>query len=465
MRVFIQAKKPDSSTSAALSHPPVQSARKRAEHEDKNLDARTQPENPPHFGHNFSRISLFPPTEASGESIAGLHSSRPDDSSEPGHTGHPLPNPFRQRMESSFRQDFSSVRIHEGPQAASIGAIAYTRGTDIHFASGAYQPENVIGQAVLGHELTHVVQQRTGQVPFVPTNALHINDDPALESEADTLGAQAAQGHQVDVGNTYAATAGDLLFPPAPIQMMKPKDLFNLLKKLRRKKKASSTPESAQQAEETLTEPENPPPSEFQPIGLPPLFTSFEQSFPKAAELLFDNPPAFELIFGAQRAGAEFGGYSDVVPQGETRSADERAYTIGNKVYLPKSQTDRVIYMADFLFELNNAIRKPQYEELETKARNGTIQKPDFIRGVAELELQGALKLGAIWSEVKQVHGSQLGNADQYDNEFYLADYQSIESGKDRNELIEEILQRTYGEGTFKGKTFEQRYSEVFDNT
>jgi hypothetical protein len=444
MRVFIQAKKPDSSTSATLSHRPVQSAGKRAEHEDRNLDAQTQPENQAHFGHNFSRISLFPPTEASGESIAAPHSSRSVDNSEPGHTGHQLPNPFRQRMESSFRQDFSSVRIHEGPQAPSIGAVAYTRGTDIHFAPGTYQPESVIGQAMLGHELTHVVQQRTGQVPFVPTNALHINDDPALESEADTLGAQAAQGHQVHVGNTPAAAAGDPLSAPDSIQMLKLGDLLKWLKKLGRR--------TEQQ------------PSEFKPIGLPPLFTAFEQSFPKAAELLFDNPPAFELIFETQRAGAEFGGYSDVVPQGETRSADKRAYTIGNKVYLPKSQKDRVIYLSDFLFELNNAIRKPQYEELETQARNGTIQKPDFIRGVAELELQGAFKLGAIWSEVKQTQGSKLKNADQYDNEFYLADYQSIESGMDRNDLIDDIIKRTYGNGAFNGKTFEQRYGDLFDS-
>ncbi len=119
MRIFIQAKKPGSTTSATLSHRPAQSAGKRAEHEDRNLDARTQPENPARFGHTFSRISLFPPIEAPGESIAGLHSSHSVDSSEPGHTGHPLPNPFRQRMESSFRQDFSSVRIHEGPRCIS----------------------------------------------------------------------------------------------------------------------------------------------------------------------------------------------------------------------------------------------------------------------------------------------------------------------------------------------------------
>lgn len=464
MRTFIQAKKPGSTTSATLSHQPVQSVAKHAEHQDGSPNTRTQLENPAHFGHNFSRISLFPPTETPGESIAERPSSRPIDSAEPGYTGYPLPNPFRQRMESSFRQDFSNVRIHEGPQAPSIGSIAYTQGTDIHFAPGAYQPESLIGQAVLGHELTHVVQQRTGQVPSVPTNALQINDDPALEGEADTLGAQAAQGHQVNTGGTHPATDANPLFTPTPIQMMKPKDLLKLLKKLRPKKKASSTPESAQQPEEPLTETENPPPSEFQPIGLPALFTAFEGNFPAAAELLYDNPPAYQLLVEAQKAGSEYGGFSEDIPQGGKTKADTRAFTVGNKVYLPKSQTDIVINIADFLFELNNAIRKPEFEALETKARTGAIQKPEFVRGVAELELQGALKLGAVWSEIKKAHGSQLGKADQYDNEFYLTEYQSIESGRDRNELIEDILQRTYGEGTFQGMTFEERYSELFDN-
>ncbi len=45
------------------------------------------------------------------------------------------------------------------------------------------------------------------------------------------------------------------------------------------------------------------------------------------------------------------------------------------------------------------------------------MEEEDFIRGVAEPELQGALKLGAVWSEIKLAHGSQLGKTDQYDSE------------------------------------------------
>lgn len=76
-------------------------------------------------------------------------------------SGRPLPAAVQRQMETAFGQDFSHVRIHEGTQAASIGAIAYTRGTDIHFAPGAYQPESTEGQALLGHELVIGLNVRT----------------------------------------------------------------------------------------------------------------------------------------------------------------------------------------------------------------------------------------------------------------------------------------------------------------
>jgi hypothetical protein len=51
------------------------------------------------------------------------------------------------------------VRVHEDGGAESIGAVAYTWGHDVHFAPGRYRPETASGQALLGHELTHVVQR------------------------------------------------------------------------------------------------------------------------------------------------------------------------------------------------------------------------------------------------------------------------------------------------------------------
>jgi predicted SprT family Zn-dependent metalloprotease len=69
-------------------------------------------------------------------------------------------------MEAAFGQDFSNVRVHHGHEATIAGAQSFTRGNDIHFAPGLYNPHSPQGQQLLGHELTHVVQQRQGAGPL-----------------------------------------------------------------------------------------------------------------------------------------------------------------------------------------------------------------------------------------------------------------------------------------------------------
>jgi hypothetical protein len=82
--------------------------------------------------------------------------------------GQALPGPVRQRMESFFNTSFADVRVHVGAQASSIGALAFTHGSNLYFAPGQYNPETAQGQRLIGHELTHVIQQRAGRVhnPF-----------------------------------------------------------------------------------------------------------------------------------------------------------------------------------------------------------------------------------------------------------------------------------------------------------
>jgi len=105
--------------------------------------------------------------------------------------GRPLPDAVRGKMEAVLGADFSAVRVHIGPQAERIGAIAFTTGTDIYFAPGRYQPDSVHGQQLLGHELTHVIQQRQGRVRG-PGGGVAVVQDMALEAEADRLGQRAA---------------------------------------------------------------------------------------------------------------------------------------------------------------------------------------------------------------------------------------------------------------------------------
>ncbi|MBN2817614.1 MAG: DUF4157 domain-containing protein, partial [Bacteroidales bacterium] len=67
-------------------------------------------------------------------------------------------------------------------------------------APGQYNPGSQKGQELIGHELTHVVQQREGRVaPTKQGKGLPVNDNPALEKEADEMGAKAAQGKMADV--------------------------------------------------------------------------------------------------------------------------------------------------------------------------------------------------------------------------------------------------------------------------
>lgn len=116
----------------------------------------------------------------------------PDTVRLPAGGGQPLPDGLRTQMETFFKTDFSSVRIHVGPQAPAIGALAFTTGSSIFFAPGQYQPATVQGRMLLGHELAHVVQQRSGRVRNPLGSGIAIVQDHVLEAEADRLGRQAA---------------------------------------------------------------------------------------------------------------------------------------------------------------------------------------------------------------------------------------------------------------------------------
>jgi hypothetical protein len=109
-----------------------------------------------------------------------------------GEGGQPLPTSVRQKMESFFGTSFADVRVHIGSQAPSIGALAFTHGSDLYFAPGQYNPDTVEGQKLLGHELTHVVQQRAGRVRNPFGSGIAVVQDPGMETEAERLGLRAA---------------------------------------------------------------------------------------------------------------------------------------------------------------------------------------------------------------------------------------------------------------------------------
>ena len=80
--------------------------------------------------------------------------------------GAPLPDATVRLFEDKFQRSFEDVRIHDDAgaddAARKIDALAFTRGNDIYFRSGAYDPTSQQGKKLLAHELAHVVQQRPG---------------------------------------------------------------------------------------------------------------------------------------------------------------------------------------------------------------------------------------------------------------------------------------------------------------
>jgi Domain of unknown function (DUF4157) len=117
--------------------------------------------------------------------------------------GQPLEPEVRGLMESHLGADFGDVRIHTdhaaSESARAISAQAYTVGSDVVFQSGRYEPASPGGQRMLVHELTHVVQQRSGPVDGTPAEGgISISDpsdrfEQAAERNADLVMA----GHAV----------------------------------------------------------------------------------------------------------------------------------------------------------------------------------------------------------------------------------------------------------------------------
>jgi hypothetical protein len=102
--------------------------------------------------------------------------------------GETLDGSVKTRMERAFGYDFSRVRVHHDAGAArlstSLNARAFTIGSDIAFGAGEYRPGTLIGDAILAHELAHVVQQGGGSASNGPARKDQTRYS-SLEEDAD----------------------------------------------------------------------------------------------------------------------------------------------------------------------------------------------------------------------------------------------------------------------------------------
>lgn len=122
-----------------------------------------------------------------------------DETAAPNLTG--MPDPLKSGIEALSGMNLSDVRVHansSGP--AQLNALAYAQGNDIHLGPGQEQH--------LPHEAWHVVQQRQGRVQATMQMAgVAVNDDVALEHEADVMGARAHQMQSLMLAAGHAGVA------------------------------------------------------------------------------------------------------------------------------------------------------------------------------------------------------------------------------------------------------------------
>ena len=96
-----------------------------------------------------------------------------------------MPDHLKESIENLSGYSMDDVRVHyNSDKPATVQALAYTQGTDIHVAPGH--------ERYLPHEAWHVAQQMSGRVePTTEVGGMPVNDNEDLEREADVMGARA----------------------------------------------------------------------------------------------------------------------------------------------------------------------------------------------------------------------------------------------------------------------------------
>lgn len=104
-----------------------------------------------------------------------------------------LPDHLKSGIENLSGHNLDDVKVHyNSDKPAHLNAHAYTQGNDIHIAPGQ--------EKHLPHEAWHVVQQKQGRVkPTVQRKGkINVNNNKALEKEADVMGQKTLQAKNYD---------------------------------------------------------------------------------------------------------------------------------------------------------------------------------------------------------------------------------------------------------------------------
>ena len=136
----------------------------------------------------ISNASVIPDASSQSESLQRKvdlinNAAQRAEAPRPNNTG--MPDNLKSGIENLSGFSMDDVRVHyNSSKPATVQALAYTQGTDIHVAPGQ--------EKHLPHEAWHVAQQMAGRVsPTTIINGMPVNDNASLEHEADVMGEKA----------------------------------------------------------------------------------------------------------------------------------------------------------------------------------------------------------------------------------------------------------------------------------
>lgn len=108
--------------------------------------------------------------------------------------GRPLDQSVGASMSHALGADLGGVRVHTDAKAdmlnRSLGAKAFTLGSDVFFSRGAYDPGSSGGKRLLAHELTHVAQQGAAPPNRIQAKLTVGPANDRYEEEADQVAGQ-----------------------------------------------------------------------------------------------------------------------------------------------------------------------------------------------------------------------------------------------------------------------------------
>lgn len=179
--------------------------------QSSDAQRQEQGEQAVHVGHSIAHLPVHGPRAAQNEAVLQERAQGetevtateivPAGTQQESIAG--LPGGLKSGIETLSGLSMDDVRIHyNSPRPAAVQALAYTQGSEIYAGPGQ--------ERHLAHEAWHVVQQKQGRVqPTVQAKGVAINDDDALEREADIMGARAGNpGAQSSILETVGIARG-----------------------------------------------------------------------------------------------------------------------------------------------------------------------------------------------------------------------------------------------------------------